>query len=81
MNYRYNLKFTIRYKESLDGNYEKDIIRYKMGQSNIVEFNDTNLKRHLFINEFLYLSVLIWGSWNSWPLFLNILDLFGGNKS
>ena len=47
----------------------------------MIEFNYTNLKRNLFINEFLYLSGLIWGSWNSWPLFLKILNLFGGNKS
>ena len=43
------------------------IIRYKKGQSN------TNLKRHLFINEFLYLSVLIWGSWNRGPFSLTFL--------
>ena len=30
----------------------------------MIKFNYTNLKRHLFINEFLYVSVLIWGSWN-----------------
>ena len=62
----------------------KTTIRYdkiKEGKSNVIEFNFSNLKRHLFINEFLYLSVLIWGSWNSWPLFLNIRDLFGGHKS
>ena len=40
----------------------------------------TNLKRRLFINKFLNLSVFVWGSWY-YPLFLSVLGNFGGTKS
>ena len=45
------------------------------------ECNYTNLKRHLFVNDFLNLSFLIRGSWYSCPLFLRILDRSAGSIS
>ena len=46
-----------------------------------MEYDHTSLKRHLFINKFLYISFLIWGSWNSFPVVLSILVHFGSKRS
>ena len=46
-----------------------------------MEYDHTSLKRHLFINKFLYISFLIWGSWNSFPIVHSILVHFGSKRS
>ena len=61
--------------------FQRDIKRDKKEKSNVMEYDHTSLKRHLFINKFLYISFLIWGSWNSFPVVLSILVHFGSKRS
>ena len=61
--------------------FQRDIKRDKKEKSNLMEYDHTSLKRHLFINKFLYISFLIWGSWNSFPVVLSILVHFGSKRS
>ena len=58
-----SLQFKIKYKKN-------KMIKYNTILS---ESDYTNLKRHLLINKYLNLSVLILGRWYSCPLFLSTL--------